>query len=227
MKRRDTTRGDGSANVVLVRNGVARESVGCSPMVKPGIRVLREAKSRWANARAIWNQHAYVATQICDGRDSVCAALGPKWGAHGMVPMDNVPAWSFVRPGEVHPYDAARANTSGPWEKTWGADAAISHVLVDRARCPMLVAKVRVVNHGQVPLRPGTRIVLRSGYGVVVGSTNTQRPLQPGSAQMLEAPIEGTSGEVTVIAEVDTDDRTAECREDNNTFGPVRLSCAE
>ena len=104
---------------------------------------------------------------------------------------------------------------------------AISNVLVDRARCPMLVAKVRVVNHGQVPLRPGTRIVLRSGYGVVVGSTNTQRPLQPGSAQMLEVPIEGTSGEVTVIAEVDTDDRTAECREDNNTFGPVRLSCAE
>ena len=217
--------GDGSANVVLVRNNVAGADVGCASYVQPGVQVLREAKSRWANSRALWNQHAYVATQVCDGRDWVCGPLDQNQNAYGMVPPGLLPPWQLGEPGAEFPYDAVRANTRGPWAKTWGADAAITQVVIDRKRCPSIIARVRIVNHGQVPLRPGTLVRVSSDDGSESSVGSTSLPIQPGGAEIVDVPLPWASKSATVTAVVDGDDRTAECNEDNNQLGPAKLRC--
>ncbi|MBX5484361.1 MAG: VCBS repeat-containing protein, partial [Myxococcaceae bacterium] len=220
--------GDGSANIVVARNLVGQRELGCDPSVKPGISVLRERKSRWANARAIWNQHAYIAPYVCDGMDAVCAELGPIWGAYGRVTMDPLPPWGFKAPGDKYPYNAARANTFGGYGPLGVADAIVTHVLPDTSECPKaLKVKVRVANVGEAPLRPGTPVSLAWPHGSPIVTTSTTRPLRPGEAELVTLTIPPTmQGRLWKLKAVaDSDDSTSECDEENNATEPIILAC--
>lgn len=212
--------GDGSANVVIASNTVGRNQLGCAPMTLPGITVLRERRSRWSNARSVWNQHAYQATTVCDGADLVCASLGEEWGAHGVIPMDTPRAWAFVPDHATFPYNGARANTSGPWRPRGGANAVISHVVVGNDSCPTgLALKVRVENRGEVPLRAGTelRVTDATRGATLPVAGRTSRALAPGAAEVVLLRLEGGRYD-DLVAQVDADDRTAECDETDNGF---------
>ncbi len=179
--------GDGSANIVVASNVDTAASLLCSPDVKPGITVYREKWNRWANARALWTQHAYSPSAACDGADEVCADWGD-WNTMGRVP--------FEVPGRHQPpLNGTRFNSSGPWKPLAIPNPAISHAVVESLNCPEeLRLRVRVVNEGEAPLRAGTPVELVVGGQVVAGGSTSGRVL-PGGSESVElswAPSPGT-----------------------------------
>jgi hypothetical protein len=204
--------GDGSADIVLGVNTTGARAVGCEEGVLPGLVVLRERQSRWANARGIWNQHAYDPWQVCDGQDEVCAGSG-EWSGHGRLPLERPPPLRQVQ---------ARANTHGALRPRGGANAAVSDWKVVRAACPdEVTVLVRVVNEGEAPLRAGTLVhLLRDGQ--VIAQARLDRPLAVAGAKVLAFTVP-PGGEAWVS--LDPDDRTAECAEEDNLVGPIALGC--
>ncbi len=211
--------GDGSADVVLGVNTTGGSAVGCKADIEPGVVVLRERKSRWANARSIWNQHAYTPWSVCDGSDEVCTANG-EWTQHGRIPFEPTPLFEQT---------VARANSHGSLRPRGAANAVLSDWKIVRDRCPEeLSLLVRVINEGEAPLRAGTVVqVLREG--VLLSETRLDRPLPHGSARVLSLPLptSDTAGEDlgNVFIVLDPDDRTAECAEEDNVEGPIWVSC--
>ncbi len=204
--------GDGSADIVLGVNTIAREAVGCADEVRPGIVVLRERQSRWANARRIWSQHAYTPGLVCDGEDLVCEGLG-EWGGHGRLSREPAP------PG---PLSATRSNSHGALRPRAGPNAKVAGWRLDRSGCPGGVElSVRVVNDGEAPLRAGTRVDVL-GDGGVVREAKLERPLPAGASTVLRFALP-PEGEVYVS--VDGDDKTAECAEEDNLTDAIPLSC--
>ncbi len=212
--------GDGSADVVLPVNTSGRGEVGCHPDVKPGIVVLRERRSRWANARPIWNQHAYTPWGVCDGQDAVCEGVNGEWTEHGRIPFEPTP---------LREQTLTRANAHGALRPRASPNATISDWKVVREKCPdELSLLVRVANDGEAPLRAGTVVhVLREGE--VLAKARLDRPLQHGTARVLSLPLPlPEDGRLTlgdVFIEVDAEDTTAECAEEDNLEGPIFVSC--
>jgi hypothetical protein len=91
--------GNGRANIVVPVNTHASAYLGCPAGIIPGIHVLRDAKDQWVNTRAIWNQHTYHVTNVCDGRDWVCGGPGAAGNTYGRVPTTEPNNWTFAQRG--------------------------------------------------------------------------------------------------------------------------------
>jgi hypothetical protein len=228
--------GDGSAEIVLVSNGVDTTIWNCSsrdgsddyPMWIPpggvdgdrseayrGITVFRDSANSWVGTRTLWNQHAYDVTNVCSGQDSACDP--PRH--YGAIPENPLANWL------VDWLNNFRQNVqeSGLHD---APDATVS-IAID---CTIpVVLKVVVRNRGRAILPEGVRVGLfrRDGANeVLLGEVVTPDPIFPGGAIELAFTVpegEGVPAD-TYFAEiiVDPDSPTfRECDEDNNTSEDV------
>jgi hypothetical protein len=228
--------GDGKAEFVVVANDAEAMGTACSPYVTAcrtaypgyephaGVRVYRDRNDNWVATRAVWNQHTYHVTNVCDGRDDVCPAGANRYGA---IPASEHPSWAFP-PGA--PLNSYRVNAQ--LEGAFAApDLVPRNARADLSPCPAsLGLLVDVTNLGALGVPLGVPVAFyhrrADGGTTLVGVGRTRRVLLPGGSEPLRvdwsplpAELVGVPLEVDVV--VDDDGTGAgtvnECDEANNT----------
>lgn len=227
--------GDGSAELIVIANDMSgRATSACRsyaeacatayPGYEPtrGVRAYRDAHDNWVATRAIWNQHTYHVTNVCDGRDAVCADAENVAGA---IPRREPASWSFPA-GE--PLNHYRLNA-----QLEGSFAAADLVLSLRAvydGCPDAIElRITATNLGALGVPAGIPVTVRAPDGSVIATVRTTRVLMPGASEVLSAtwtplPDAAREGPVTVRAAVDGA-ALRQCRTDNDE-ATLETSCA-
>jgi hypothetical protein len=103
---------DGSAEIIVASNDYAWEG-------STGITVIGDANGSWRPARPIWNQHAYMITNV-DDDGSVPAAPAPNWAT-----------WNSFRTANLDPAQPVALSDlamGDPWACTDECDADVVHV---------------------------------------------------------------------------------------------------
>ncbi len=233
--------GNGRANIVVAENTYTASGLGCPAGVQPGIQVLRDANDQWVNTRAIWNQHTYHVTNVCDGRDWVCGGPGAPENVYGRVPRQEPSNWSFANaaPGSAQPpLNNYRQNVQG--EGLFNAPDLVAKDLsqVSFECAGTLKLRVRVLNQGALGVLAGIPVAFYAEPGgpgtarELLGVALTTEKLLPGMSEVVEIswPVpRGQLWPLPVIAVVDDDGTgngtSSECVEDNNTAGPLQAYC--
>lgn len=227
--------GDGSAELVVVSNDMSgRADSSCRSYAEAcattfpgyeasrGVRVYRDAQDNWVATRAIWNQHSYHVTNVCDGRDAVCT---DGENVAGAIPRSERASWSFPASAPLNHY---RLNA-----QLEGSFAAADLVVALRAvygGCPdAITLRATVTNRGALGVAAGVPVTVRAPDGSVIATATTTRVLMPGASEVLTVPWtplppEAREGSVTVSATVD-DGAVRQCRTDNDE-ATLEVSCA-
>jgi hypothetical protein len=224
--------GDGKAEFVVVSNNTLGTSSACAPYVQAcidnypgyqptnGVRVYRDANDNWVSTRAIWNQHAYHVTNVCDGRDDVCPAAENR---AGRIPSAEPRSWSFPA---GHPLNRYRANAR--LDSPLGAADLVARLArADLSGCPGLVTlRASVTNTGAVGAPAGIPVAFyldgAGGARTLLGVVKTKTALLPGASEGVSLPWSGGTVDVAAAFEVAVDDdgtgagTVNECHEDNN-----------
>ncbi len=221
--------GDGRAEFVLVTDSYyARSGLIPCPAATPrtdGVRVFRDANDNWRSTRAIWNEHSYHVTNVCDGVDSVCE---PRENQHGGVPRAARPPWAAGT-------NAFRVNAQlGARDRT-AADLVIVSLGADVSRCPASYAlRADVGNRGSQAVPAETPVSfyreMPGGMPVLLGTVQLGRTLAPGGNVRVQLPVmPGMPGIYNVYA-VPNDDGMGgrpfrECNTDNNRSVTLAVDC--
>lgn len=217
--------GDGRAELVLVDNTFAAEALGCATSVKPGIRVLREAKGRLAGARRVWNQSAYHLTNVCDGEDLVCGGPYDPRNRMGAIPTREEPSWAFWADGrDAFPYNGYRLAVGGRFD---AANLALGALGADERGCPAeLRLSARVENRGARRALAGAEVTFFLD-GVELARARTTRPLRPGEFENVSVwrapPMGGWPRALTAV--VTPFNQSPDCDVKDDVAGPVSVRC--
>ncbi|RLB53309.1 MAG: hypothetical protein DRJ42_12315 [Deltaproteobacteria bacterium] len=232
--------GDGKAEFVVVSNDLLGTTSACRPYAQAcvdtypgyetttGVRVYRDRLDNWVPTRAIWNQHGYHVTNVCDGRDSVCDGAE---NVHGRIPRNEHASHGFPAAAPLNSY---RVNAE--LEVANGApDLVVSDLAANLVRCPSaMTLRAVVTNRGAVGVAPGAEVRfyqrLADGTERAIGTTATTAVLLPGASEVVEVswdPVPADAQDVTIeiVAEVDGPGAFNECLEDNNETALTTL-CA-
>jgi hypothetical protein len=235
--------GDGKAEFVVVANDFSGTSSACAPYVTActtaypgyapthGVGVYRDKQDNWVATRAIWNQHTYHVTNVCDGVDEVCAQGE---NTIGRAPKKENNSWSFPA---ADPLNAYRVNA-----KLQGVlsapDLVPTEPHADLSGCPgSLKLVVTVTNLGAVGVPAGVPVAFYHVDGTtktLLTVEHTSVVLLPGGSQTLGytwAVPQASQGSVINAEFVVDDDGTGkgtvnECKEDNNT-AQAQSKCAQ
>jgi hypothetical protein len=234
--------GDGKAEFVVVGNNAEAMASACSPYVtqcrtaypgyepQSGVRVYRDRNDNWVATRAIWNQHTYHVTNVCDGRDGVCPAGENRYAA---VPRAEQPSWAFPAAG---PLNSFRVNA-----QLDGAFAAPNLVprnaRADLSLCPgALGLRVEVTNLGALGVPFGVPVAFyhvdSATTRTLIGVGRTRRVLLPGGSEPVRvdwSPLPAELVDATIQVEIVVDDDGTghgvanECDETDNaaTIAPL------
>jgi hypothetical protein len=198
---------DGNAEVVVPEN---RAQGG-----NPGIDVWEDSLDNWVRTRRIWNQHGYSITHVTED---------------GQIPAIPSPNWLDPRLNNFRQNAQTDDLFAAPDLQVTALDVAI-----EGGKCPFEVGvqvRVTVRNEGALSIPAGVpvRIELIKD-GTIVQTTNlaTTTRLFPGTGEVLF--LAPTLGDValapplSVVARVDPDNATSECREDNNGLRVDDVDC--
>lgn len=233
--------GDGKAEFVVVSSGETGATSACRPFatacasifpgyaITTGVRVYRDRNDNWVPTRAIWNQHSYHVTNVCDGTDSVCSSSE---NVAGRVPRREQKSWAF--PSEA-PLNRYRVNAR--LEDVFAAsDLVVSELRADFTECPAaLTLRASVTNLGAIGVPPGVPLTFRrtdTAPQENLGTVATRSVLLPGGSERLslriELPDSAQGVPIRVEAVIDMDENgdasARECREDNNVR-EIALTC--
>ncbi|MBI5546804.1 MAG: PQQ-binding-like beta-propeller repeat protein [Deltaproteobacteria bacterium] len=225
--------GNGRADIIIPENNYASGTLHCAASITPGIQVFKDANDNWVNTRAIWNQHTYHVTNVCDGRDRVCGGAGAADNVYGRVPRHEPPNWAFTHSASGgEPLNNYRQNVQG--EGLFDApDLALEQIWSDTADCPdKLEIAARVTNLGSMGIAAGLRVTfyLDESPRRRLGVAQTTTRLLPGDSEVVTltlqpAPISEEPLKIVVVVD-DTGSgqgEVSECKEDNNELGPVEV----
>ncbi len=210
---------DDSADIVVMGNNYASSRLTCADGSRPftGIRVFSDPSREWVRTRAIWNQHTYHVTNIDDD---------------GRVPRRETAHWT------VRGLNSFRQNVQ-PDGLFDAPDLVPVDLDADLTACPAHMAfRVRVINRGRAGAPAGVPVTFfttsAAGTRTLIGRAVTTRRLLPGESETLSVPYDVPMAErlmpMSVTAAVN-DSREMplatlhECREENNTVGPLRFAC--
>jgi len=235
--------GDGKAEFVVVSNNLIGTNSACAPYAKAcvdlfsgyvpttGVRVYRDAKDNWVSTRAIWNQHSYHVTNVCDGRDAVCPS---NENGVGRIPKSEPSSWAFPANAPLNRY-RANARLEGAFS---APDLQPNHARADLSTCPAgLILRVNVTNAGAVGVPPGVPVAFYyfadpGHVRTLIGVTATTNMLLPGASESVSLPWTplpfepGTNIELEVV--VDDNGMGAgafnECNDKNNA-APFGAAC--
>jgi hypothetical protein len=231
--------GDGRAELIMVSNGASPTSWGCQTAAGVpttvngqtwtkgpgvggsyrGITVFGDAASSWVGTRTLWNQHTYHVSNICDDRDSACAAPN----VYGSIPAHEKPNWQL------------------PWLNNFRQNVQ-DHGLFN---APNATASLSVVCSNPVLLHPTVRNLglaslpagvvvgvydLSGGGQTLVGQAVTTKVLLPGQGEQLTITATAGSSSDTFMASLIIDPANPtfhECRSDDNSSPPVTATCIQ
>jgi hypothetical protein len=221
--------GDGRAEFVLVTDSYyARSGLIPCPAATPrtdGVRVFRDANDNWRSTRAIWNQHTYHVTNVCDGLDAVCDAAENQ---HGSVPRRARPPWAAGT-------NAFRVNAQlGARDRT-AADLVVLSLSADVTRCPAAYTlRADIGNRGSqaVPAEMPVSFYreMPGAMPLLLGTVQLGRTLAPGGSVRVQLPVMPAMPGVFTIHAVPNDDGMGmrpfrECNTDNNRSLPITVDC--
>ena len=236
--------GDGKAEFIVISNNAEGMNTACSPYATAcatrfpgyvptnGVKVYRDRNDNWVATRAIWNQHSYHVTNVCDGRDAVCTAAENR---HAAIPRDEkaTNVWPVGAP-----LNSYRVNVQA--EGTFNAPDLLPRSLrAALAGCPSaLTLRVNVTNLGALGVPANTPVsfyhVDESAVRHLLGVVETVQVLLPGASEVVSlelANLDTALRDVLFTVEVVVDDdgtgRSAvnECLEDNNS-ARLDLACS-
>lgn len=224
--------GDGRAEFILVNDSFyARSGLIPCPATTPrldGVRVFRDANDNWQTTRALWNQHAYHVTNVCDGSDGACAGTE---NVHGALPRRELPSWGAG-------FNRFRVNAQ------FGLSARVAPDLVPLGlsaaldQCPgRLVLRLDVANRGSATVAVGAPVTFYEGDPAggrrALGTVRTARALLPGATERVVLSVTRASdggASASRFHAVVNDDGTGagafrECDVANNTSPVVSVYC--
>ncbi len=227
--------GDGRAEFIVVGNDASGMGTGCSSFAEAcramfpgyvttaGVRAYRDRNDNWVSTRAIWNQHSYHVTNVCDGRDSVCPVGRNRAGG---IPTREFSSWAYP---VGRPLNRYRVN--GQLDQVFAApDLVPRDARADVSGCPdALSLRVTVTNIGAAGVPAGVPVAFYASVGdggrTLLGVSRTLRVILPGGAEVVRLPLSPTPAalrDVRVRIEVRVDDDgtghgvSNECNETNN-----------
>jgi hypothetical protein len=233
--------GDGHAEILMVSNGADPSAAGWAcdvapwnapdpatgrPAWKPpqgakayrGLVAFGDKSNGWVGTRTLWNQHTYHVTNICDERDSACAAPN----VYGSIPKSERRNWKL---GWLNNF---RQNVQD--KGIFDAPDATVTLKVDCTTPPTLRASVR--NLGLALLPAGVKVgfyVRKAGVDTLLGTASTAQALFPGQVQVLTHAVSmGATLQDVFVAKIIVDPLNPtfhECRDDNNDSGEVKAQC--
>jgi hypothetical protein len=231
--------GDGRAEMVMVSNGADPSAAGWKCDVAPwnaadpltgrpawkappgksayrGITVFGDAANSWVGTRTIWNQHTYHVNNICDARDSACAAGAP----YGSIPRRELKNWS-----------QAWLNNFRQNVQDKGLFNAPDVTLAVTAECtsPMR-ANVHVRNLGSASLPAGVPVALYLRAGAAdqeVWRGLTKEALLPGQVERISVNVASAGMDSVFVAKAlhEGNSPYRQCRTDNDESAAVKAIC--
>ncbi|MDP6927292.1 MAG: hypothetical protein QGG84_09420 [Rhodospirillales bacterium] len=204
--------GDFKAEIVFA---TSNEATFLAPEYRgdAGIEVWKDKLDNWVSTRPVWNQHSFHITNV---------------GLAGEIPALESPNWLYPA---TTPYNSYRRNTQGG-NNFCAPDLKISSFRVEES-CPMLTAKLWVLNAGCLGVGPGVKVSIFDDVLGLVGSAETQGPLIAGAAEEIILTLQGYPAifNYAVRASVDNDGgglgTLNECIEDNNDSMEISGQCQE
>jgi len=233
--------GDGKAEILMIGNSANPAANGWKCDVAPwnqpdpttgrpawqppaggtvyrGVTMWRDKASSWVGTRTLWNQHTYHVSNICDDRDTACAAPN----TYGAIPTKERQNWTV---GWLNNF---RQNVQD--KGIFNAPDATVTLKVDCSAPLVLHAYLR--NQGLALLPAGVKVGLYRVDGAkeqLVHTMTSTTPLFPGQVEELVHSLGTSDGPETYFRgriEVDPSNPTFhECREANNETGAVRANC--
>ncbi len=171
----------------------------------PGVRVYADARDRWVDSRAIWNQHAYSVTNVNDD---------------GTIPAASVAKNNWLVPG----LNNFRENVQGALEPLAAADLTADFL---PATCAGGVATLsaRVCDRGAAGVPAGAAVVFSAGGGGC--TTATRSPIGPGACETASCTWAGApAAPVVVTVAVDPTNATNPCDGSGHASRGVLACCA-
>jgi len=185
--------GDGRAEIVVPNGGTHDDAEAI------GLYVLGSASDSWPANRAVWNQHAYVVTNVDDDL-SIPAS-----------PLSNWPTFNTFRSGVIDPVRGATAPDAVPRAEVCTVECDSGTWRVD----------VAVGNEGLATLRGGVPVTLYAGGQAIATQWTRGLVASEGVSETLRFEVPAAYVE-DMRVQVDDDgtggDRVAECLETNNTM---------
>lgn len=187
---------DNHAEIVLAANNYRFKGV-------TGIRVFESSRDDWVATRNIWNQHAYHIDNINDD---------------GTIPQFEAPSWLT--------HNTYRLNTFADRNALDEPDLTVSRLaVVDHGPGQPFSMHARYGNAGAIANGSGTAVRFYNGDplsgGILLG-TQTLPVIQGRDFVDLQLDgITGISAGDEIFAVVDSENRSAECREDNNRMSII------
>jgi hypothetical protein len=205
-------------NQPTVVNGVTWTPGPAVGQAYRGVTLLGDKANSWVGTRTLWNQHTYHVTNVCDDRDSACAAPN----VYGSIPK------------------VEKSNVTLPWLNNFrqnvqdkgifdAPDVTLS--LTVACESPLL-ARVAVRNAGLASLPAGVDIGVfdEAAPGSPIATAQTTHALFPGQTEKLDVPLPGASQAQSFIAKVLVDPNSPkfhQCREDNDESASAKASCVQ
>jgi len=183
-----------------------------------GVRVLGDKANAWVGTRALWNQHAYQVTGICDSRDSACAT----GNVYGAIPRTMTNNWTLPWLNNF------RQNVQD--KGIFDAPDAVTSIRVECTNPPR--AKVSIKNKGLKALPAGVQAEVfaqTQAAPSLLGTVVTSQVLLPGQTQVISLDLPNRSLEDRFFSRIRTDAQSAlyqQCRADNDTSAIVAPECS-
>ena len=234
--------GDGHAEILMITNGADPSSNGwgCmnaagqpdtingvtwTPSALPnksyrGLVAYGDSANSWVGTRTLWSEHTYHVSNICDDRDSACAAPN----VYGSIPKVETKNWSLPWLNNFRQNVQDKGLFDAP-------DPAVTLAMP----CAMpLVANVSVRNLGLASLPAGVNVgvfVKKAGGDVQVGAGTTPSGLFPGQTAVLVIAVDPTKATQadTFYAKLIIDPMNPtfhECNTMNDQSADVKVMCA-
>jgi hypothetical protein len=233
--------GDGRAEMIMVTNSADPAQWGCldannQPVTVNGVTwtpgpavgqsyrglvVFGDAANSWVGTRTLWNQHTYHVTNVCDDRDSACAAPN----VYGSIPKVEKTNWTL------------------PWLNNFRQnvqdkglfDAPDATVALSVDCTAPAVAHVQVRNIGLASLPAGVAVgVFKrvAGVDTQVATGTTTHTLFPGQTEEIVVSVDPTlaTNKNDFLARILVDamnPKFHECREDNNDSDVASAHCVQ
>jgi hypothetical protein len=235
--------GDGHAEILMVANGADPSAAGWGCMDANGnpntingttwtpgptadkgyrgITVFGDKTSSWVGTRTLWSEHTYHVSNICDDRDTACAAPN----TYGSIPKSEKSNWTL------------------PWLNNFRQnvqdkgifDAPNATIGIDVPCADPLAATVSVRNAGLASLPAGVPFgVYRTANGndtlLITGQTTHALFPSQTEIQTLVIPAGMAAKTDTFVAQIIIDPQNPtfhECHEDDDRSLPVTPACVQ
>jgi hypothetical protein len=207
-------------NVPAKVNGVTWEPGPTSNKGYRGLTVFADKANSWVGTRALWNQHTYHVSNICDDRDSACVAPN----VYGSIPKQEADNWTT------------------PWLNNYRQNvqdkglfnAPDATVLLQVPCVAPVVLDALVRNLGSAILPAGVQVdflVRQGGSDSLLGTGVTTSALFPGQVAKVTwkaKPTDTVKASDVFLARIDPKNNPTyhECREGNNESAPTSANCS-